>query len=61
MALGSNKTNKNIQECMELIKEASAYTGEENLRGFIDIPLIKMNELYYLYLLLKLNHLVELL
>ncbi|MDB2084887.1 MAG: glycosyltransferase family 4 protein [Clostridium paraputrificum] len=47
VALGSNKTNKNIQECMELIKEASAYTGEENLRGFIDIPLIKMNELYY--------------
>ncbi len=47
ISLGTNKTQKNIEEANETINKIKNIIGEERLINFIDANLEQMSELYY--------------
>lgn len=48
IALGTDKSQKNISEAESIINQISNIMGADNLISFIDIPLEKMQKVYYI-------------
>lgn len=48
IVLGSNKSEQHIAECEKFIKDLQIIAGENKVKGFIDLTLEELSDLYYI-------------